>query len=217
VQWQCDVCPGLAGGCPGVEVHVARVDDDPPPEPVIVSLDDELLPEPDEIRLDDDMLPIPEPEPRPNRIKVAANIALVAGGLALAGGAAYGVVPGELGDHGAKLVSVSSPPEESPVQTLADAYAPSHQLLGGASASLGSTTDPHIVYVDGATPSDGPAIISTAFPSATNSVLATRGDDGSCTYLRGDGHAVYVATVHDDSPCEADQPPARGWHRYIAP
>jgi hypothetical protein len=194
VQWQCDVCPGLAGGCPGVEVHVANIS----------VVDDDLLPQAE-----------PAPEPRPRRIRVAANIALVAGGLALAGGAAYGVVPGELGDHGAKIVNVTPPPDASPVQTLAEAYAPSHQLAGGQFAALGSTSDPQIVYVDGDTPSDGPAIISTAFPNANVSVLATRSNDGSCSYLRGDGHATYVATVNDHRPCAADNPPARGWRRYI--
>ena len=192
---QCDICPGRAGGCPGVEVHVAAA-----------------------TPADDDLLPIAEPraEPRPTRIRVAANLALVAGGLALAGGAAYGVVPGELGDHGAKIVDVPAAPDVSPMQTLAEAFAPAHQLAGGAFATLGSTTDSHVVYVDGETPSDGPAIISTAFPSAAVSVLATRSDDGSCSYLRGDGHTVEVATVRDGSPCEADKPPATGWHRYIA-
>jgi hypothetical protein len=198
MQWQCDVCPGLAGGCPGVEVHVAN----------ITIPGDDLFPETEPERE-------PEPEPRQGRIRVAANIALVAGGLALAGGAAYGVVPGELGDHGAKIVNVAPPADASPVQTLADAYGPAQQHASGALATLGSTTDPHIVYVDGHTPSDGPSIISTAFPTANVSVLATRSDDGSCSYLKGDGHATYVATVNDGRPCAADDPPARGWRRYI--
>jgi hypothetical protein len=211
VRWQCDVCPGLSGGCPGVEVHVAAQHDDE----LLARRDVDI--EIDVTSGDDNVLPrAPARAPARSRIRVAANVALVASGLALAGGAAYGVVPGELGDHGAKLVNAPGPAAESPTQTLSEAYAPSHQLAGGDFATLGSTTDPHIVYVDGDTPSAGPAIISAAFPTATESVLATRSNDGSCSYLRGDGHTIEVATVRAGSPCQADKPPAKGWRRYIA-
>jgi hypothetical protein len=162
----------------------------------------------------DDLLPVPILRSQ-SRARLVANVAVVTGGLALAGGAAYGVVPGELGHHGAKVLQVGASSDQSPEQTLADAYQPSHEGVGGGFAARGSRSDPHVVYVDGATESDGPAIVSAAFPAPNVSVLASRGNDGSCTFLRGDSRTTLVTTVRR-GPCKANTPPRRGWKRFIA-
>ena len=54
---------------------------------------------------------LPHAETVPSRGRMAAHAAVVVVGLVLAGGAAYGVAPGELGHHGAEVVG---PPASQP-------------------------------------------------------------------------------------------------------
>jgi hypothetical protein len=137
---------------------------------------------------------------------------LVAAGIALAGGAAYGMVPGELGHHGAQLVNGPKTYARTPADVLGDAYRSANGAVGtAASASATDGTDAGVVYVDGDTDSDGPSIVSAAFPSPGVSVLATRGVDGSCTFLHGTEHGSSIATLPPSSPCHANAAPEDGW------
>jgi hypothetical protein len=54
----------------------------------------------------DDLLPR-DVVVRPSRARVAVHAATVVLGIALAGGAAYGIAPGELGHHGATVIEQS--------------------------------------------------------------------------------------------------------------
>lgn len=161
----------------------------------------------------DDLLPLFVDLP-PSTLQIATRATIVVGGLVLAGGAAYGIVPGELGHTGARVVDVREPHVKSAAEVLADAYRPAQRgVTGGASAAQLDGEDSNVVYVDGGTPSDGPSIVSTAFPAPNVSVLATRGDDGSCTWLRGTPSGAKFATAPATTgvACKADAAPRHGW------
>jgi hypothetical protein len=147
----------------------------------------------------------------PSRARVVAQAAVVVSGVVLAGGASYGVLPGELGHNGAQVVDAPATHEKSAAEVLADAYMPAQRAVGGASASEIDGTEANVVYVDGGTQSDGPSIVSTAFPAPKVSVLATRGTDGTCTFLRGDDQGTKIATTAAGAPCSANAAPRRGW------
>ena len=70
----------------------------------------------------DDLLPR-EVRVVPSRARVAVHVATLVLGIALAGGAAYGVVPGELGHHGATV-------EQQPVSPAGGTFG-----VGGASSA----------------------------------------------------------------------------------
>ncbi len=175
----------------------------------------------------DDLLPAYRRAYAPNRARIAGKVVVIAGGIALAGGAAYGVVPGELGHNGAQVVNVSEPPAVTPAQVLAQSYLPAsaHHTgpgdgepagrQGGVGAPLGTGPNAKVVYVDGSTQSDGMSIVSVAFPTADESVLAIRGDDGTCTFLRGTHATTEIANTGVDHPCKADDAPARGWAPFF--
>jgi hypothetical protein len=166
----------------------------------------------------DDLLPVfPESPGISRRVRVAGNVVVIAGGIALAGGAAYGVVPGELGHNGARLVNVAPPRAQSPAQVLANSYLPATKpAKGSVGTPLGEGPNPNVVYVDGTTPSYGPSIVSVEFPNAVETVLATRGEDGHCTYMRGNGKQAETATSAVGSVCKAASPPAQGWKPFFA-
>ena len=144
----------------------------------------------------DDLLPQFPRDATPGRAGIALRATAVAGGLVLAGGAAYGVMPGELGHHGALVIDTPGSHARSAIERLTEVY-------GGA--------DGDVVLVDGGTQSDGPAIVSSAHPGPNVSVLATRDVDGSCAFLHGNAAVTKVATTPPGSRCMADAPPRRGW------
>jgi hypothetical protein len=164
----------------------------------------------------------------PSALNIAARATVVVGGLVLAGGAAYGIVPGELGHNGARVVDVREPAVKSAAEVLADAYRPAKGLASAAAAGTSSPgtssagtsvaarldgASDEVVYVDGTVVSDGPSIVSAAFPAPDVSVLATRGADGSCTWLRGTPESTKVATVPATAAprCSAVAAPRTGW------
>jgi hypothetical protein len=169
------------------------------------------------VREADDLLP-KRYTPARTRPRIAHLVA-VAGGLVLAGGAAYGVVPGELGQTGAQVVNVSAPPDVTPEQVLADSYLPASAHRAGATGTAIHTgvtgLNAAVVYVNGATQSDGTSIVSVAFPTPTESVLATRGNDGTCTFLRSDSIHAQITSTGTDSACKADAAPKRGWAAFF--
>jgi hypothetical protein len=138
------------------------------------------------------------------------NTAIIAAGLALAGGAAYGLVPGELGHHGAQIVNVAAPRELTPASLLSHSYRPPR---GATAGHPGIGPNPGVVYVDGKTPSEGPSMVSVAHPSKSMSVLATRGLDGHCTFLRVHAATAEVTSAALES-CAANAAPKRGWSPY---
>jgi hypothetical protein len=144
----------------------------------------------------DDLLPRFTHDVKAGPTRVALRATAVVGGLVLAGGAAYGVVPGELGHHGAVVIDTPGSHAKSAVERLAEVY--------------GGRRD-EVVLVDGGTESVGPAIVSAARPARDVSVLATRDVDGSCAFLRGRASVTKVATTPPGSRCLADAPPRRGW------
>ena len=166
--------------------------------------------------LDDDLVPAAAParsRKAPNRWRAGAHAAVVAGGVLLAGGAAYGMIPGELGHHGAQVVDVPAQKAKSAADVLADAYLPAQRAVDGTAANQIDGSAANVVYVDGATPSDGPLIVSVAFPAPRESVLAIRDDDGACTFLRGDASSTKTVTTGPGSPCSANDAPAEGWSK----
>jgi len=68
----------------------------------------------------DDLLPA-FVERAPSRARTAAHVAVIASGIVLAGGAAYGVVPGELGHHAVHVLDAPAPPQQ-PRAEIADSY-----------------------------------------------------------------------------------------------
>jgi hypothetical protein len=146
--------------------------------------------------LRDDWVPVlKRPEATgPGRIRLAAHTAVIVGTVAFAGSAAVAMTPGELGRHGAELSAV-----ETRARNVGD-------LLNEALVGTDS-----VVYVNGATSSDGPSIVSNATPAPGVSVLATRANDESCTFLRATADATEVVTTGPGTPCAADNAPAIGW------
>jgi hypothetical protein len=157
----------------------------------------------------------PAPQRAPlyaTRVGSIARALVVAAGIALAGGTAYGMVPGELGHHGAELVSGPKTYARTPADLLGDAYRSAQGSVGNAaSASNVDGAVAGVVYVDGDTDSDGPSIISAAFPARGVSVFAMRGVDGSCTFLHGSARGSSIATTPPGTPCHAHVAPQDGW------
>jgi hypothetical protein len=149
----------------------------------------------------------------PRRWRAAAHAAVVAGGVLLAGGAAYGMIPGELGHHGAEVVDIPAPKAKTAAEVLADAYLPAQQAVDGTAANQIDGTAANVVYVDAGSPSEGPSIVSVAFPAPRVSVLAIRDNDGACTFLRGDVSGTRTVTTGAGSPCSANDAPADGWSK----
>jgi hypothetical protein len=148
------------------------------------------------------------------RLGSVVRALFVAGAIALAGGTAYGMVGGELGHHGAALVDAPTTHARTPAEVLGDAYRTAQGSVGtaaSANANANVGTDAGVVYVDGDTDSDGPSIVSEAFPSAGVSVLAVRGVDGSCTFLHGSKRGSSIATTPPGSACHASAAPRTGW------
>jgi hypothetical protein len=142
------------------------------------------------------------------RPRSLARALVVAATIALAGGAAYGMVPGELGHHGAQLVDGPTTYARTPADILRDAYRSLEGTDGGAELDAERLG---VVYVDGDTGSDGTSIVSVALPSRGVSVLATRGPDGGCTFLHGTARGSSIATTPPGSPCRAGAAPHDGW------
>jgi hypothetical protein len=133
---------------------------------------------------------------------------VVAATIALAGGAAYGMVPGELGHHGAQLVDGPTTYARTPADILRDAY---RSLEGTDGGTALDAEHAGVVYVDGDTDSDGTSIVSVALPTRDVSVLATRDLDGSCTFLHGTARGSSIATTPPGSTCHASAAPHDGW------
>ena len=158
-----------------------------------------------------DAAPAPAQERAPlyaTRPRSSARALVVAATIALAGGAAYGMVPGELGHHGAQLVDGPTTYTRTPADILRDAY---RSLEGTGGETELDAERLGVVYVDGDTDSDGTSIVSVALPAREVSVLATRGLDGSCTFLHGTERASSIATTPPGSTCHASAAPRDGW------
>jgi hypothetical protein len=130
----------------------------------------------------------------PGRIRLAAHTAVIVGTVAFAGSAAVAMTPGELGRHGAE-VSEAVTPARAGADILDDALAGTDQ----------------VVYVDGATDSDGPSIVSNATPAPGLTVMATRSNDERCTFLRSAFGVTQSATSGPGTPCAANDAPTTGW------
>jgi hypothetical protein len=118
------------------------------------------------------------------------------------------MVPGELGHHGAQLVDGPTTYARTPADILRDAYRSLEGADGGTALDAGRAG---VVYVDGDTDSDGTSIVSVALPTRDVSVLATRGLDGSCTFLHGTARGSSIATTPPGSACHASAAPHDGW------
>jgi hypothetical protein len=158
--------------------------------------------------ISDDLTPSRRRRASADRPRYTAQAVVVLGGLALAGGAAYGVVPGEMGRHGAQVVNIAAPSDAPSSQLYARA---AEGAVGGHPG--GGAGAPDVVYVNGRSPSEGPSIVSVAHPSRDVAVLAMRGLDGQCTFLRVSPDATRDARKAV-AWCSADEAPAHGWTPY---
>jgi hypothetical protein len=185
------------------------------PEQLVVIAGNCLDPRHRFLAVEDDLVPdVPTAIVKaPSRVRALAHAAIVIGGVLLAGGAAYGMIPGELGHNGAQVVDVPAPKTKSAAEVLADAYLPAQKAVDGTAVDQIDGTAANVVYVDGATPSVGPSIVSVAFPEPRVSVLAIRDIDERCTFLRGDGSTPQTITTGAGSPCSANDAPAGDWSK----
>jgi hypothetical protein len=76
----------------------------------------------------DDLLPEHAGDVAPSRARIATHATVVLLGLLLTGGAAYDVLPGELGHHGTRFVDVPGAERGGPAQ---------HAVGGASSMELG--------------------------------------------------------------------------------